>query len=471
MADTAVTETWRMGACVLAELLERRAVSPVDLVEESFARIARLDPALNAFVHLDHEGARAAAAEAAERQRSGTRRGPLDGIPVSVKDNLYVAGMPARWGSLLLKDFVPPQDDICAERLRAAGAIIVGKTTTPEFALMGRTESRLTGSTRNPWDPALTPGGSSGGAVASVAAGMVPLALGTDAGGSTRTPASYTGLVGLRGSNGRVPRAFGFPPMALDFQAIGLFARSMADLDLLLSVLSAPDARDPASLLLPPLRDESGPRRIGWFTGVGGHSADDAVIASHADARAALADAGHQLVEVAPPYDLDELADLWGTLTAAGAARAADQLPGDKGLLTDQIAGLLAKGSAIGAMDYVRTVDRLQAFRRTTSAQWGDVDALLIPSAASPAFDAARAAPETVGGEPGTMKAQGMFGGWVNAMGYCGLNVPALPHPDGRPIGMQIVVRAGDDAVALGLGRALEAARPFADRWPLLALS
>ena len=133
----------------------------------------------------------------------------------------------------MLKGFVPERDDVCVERLRAAGAVIIGKTTTPEFALSGRTENLATGTTRNPWDPRLTPGGSSGGAVAAVAAGMVPLAIGTDAGGSTRIPASYTGLVGLRPSNGRIPRCYGFPPMALDFQAIGVITRTMRDLELM----------------------------------------------------------------------------------------------------------------------------------------------------------------------------------------------------------------------------------------------
>ena len=120
-----------------------------------------------------------------------------------MKDNIFVAGLPARWGSLLFRDFIPDRDDICVERLRAAGAVIVGKTTTPELAMLGRTDSRLSGITRSPWDPALTPGGSSGGASASVAAGITTLAIGTDMGGSTRLPAAYTGLVGMRPSTGR----------------------------------------------------------------------------------------------------------------------------------------------------------------------------------------------------------------------------------------------------------------------------
>src|SRR5262249_35327947 len=160
----------------------------------------KLQPELNAFVQIDRDGARRQAAESTARRRNGRSLGSIDGIPVSIKDNIHAAGLRASWGSLLLADNVVMRDDICVERLRAAGAVIIGKTTTPEFALLGRTESRLSGYTRNPWDRHLTPGGSSGGAVASVSAAMAPLAIGTDAGGSTRMPAGYTGLVGLRPS-------------------------------------------------------------------------------------------------------------------------------------------------------------------------------------------------------------------------------------------------------------------------------
>ncbi|MBR0655785.1 amidase [Plastoroseomonas arctica] len=196
-------------------------MTPAVLLDEALTRIARANDALGAFVHVDVEGAARAAAEAGARQAAGARRGPLDGVPVAVKDNLWVAGMPAHWGSRTWADFVPPCDDIPVERLRASGAVILGKTNTPEFALSRRTDSRLRGPARNPWDVSLTPGGSSGGSVTAVAAGMVPLALTTDAGGSTRLPASYTGLYGLRPSNGRIARRYGFPPIGIDFQAVG----------------------------------------------------------------------------------------------------------------------------------------------------------------------------------------------------------------------------------------------------------
>jgi len=159
-------------------LMDAREITPLQLLEQTLARLDALEPVLNAFTHVDRDGALAAARAATSRQASSARLSPLDGIPVSVKDNIFVAEMPARWGSLLFRDYVPDRDDICVERLRAAGAVIIGKTTTPEFALMGRTQSRLSGVTRNPWDPNLTPGGSSGGASGSVWGGVRGRSLG-----------------------------------------------------------------------------------------------------------------------------------------------------------------------------------------------------------------------------------------------------------------------------------------------------
>ena len=239
--------TWQLDATALSALLDTREITPLQLLEQSLGRLNALEPVLNAFTHVDRDGALAAAKAATARQAAGVRLGPLDGIPVSVKDNIFVAGLPARWGSLLFREHIPDRDDICVERLRVAGAVIIGKTTTPELAMLGRTDSRLSGVTRSPWDPALTPGGSSGGASASVAAGITTLAIGTDMGGSTRLPASYTSLLGMRPSTGRIPRRYGFPATAIDFQVIGPFARTMRDMRLLYGTLVGPDTRDPYS--------------------------------------------------------------------------------------------------------------------------------------------------------------------------------------------------------------------------------
>jgi aspartyl-tRNA(Asn)/glutamyl-tRNA(Gln) amidotransferase subunit A len=461
--------TWQLDATAMSALLDAGEITPPLLLDQALGRLDALEPVLNAFTHVDRDGALAAAKAAAGRQAAGTRLGPLDGIPVSVKDNIFVAGMPARWGSLLFRDHVPDRDDICVERLRAAGAVIIGKTTTPEFALMGRTHSRLSGVTRNPWDPSLTPGGSSGGAVASVAAGVTPLALGTDMGGSTRLPASYTGLVGMRPSTGRLPRRFGFPPTAIDFQAICPFARTMRDTRLLYDVLAGPDPRDPYSQRFPPAPHVTSDRalRVGWFTSIGAEGATPEVAATIAAAVEVLAGANCQVSPVPAPYDLDALRAIMGTLTAAAAARIVAKFPDRwREDTTDTVRATAERGFALSAPTYVDALDALAAWRCDLTAGWGEYDALVLPAAAAPAWRAEDEAP------PGlTTATQSMFGAWVNAAGLSGISVPGKPHPDGRPIGVQIVAPFGRDVVVLEVAQRLQNLAPWADRWPALALT
>ncbi|MEJ1939193.1 amidase, partial [Nostoc sp. NIES-2111] len=195
---------------------------------------------VNAFVTLDVPGAQKAAAESAARWKAGKQIGLLDGVPVSVKDNLFVGGLRATWGSRLFADYVAPRDDLAVVALRNAGAVILGKTNTPELALGGSTSNLQFGSTGNPWDRRLSPGGSSGGAAAGLAAGCGPLAIGTDAGGSIRRPAGHTGIAGLKPGVGRVPRRYGFPALAYDLQVVGPMARSVAVLRGLFDLIATP---------------------------------------------------------------------------------------------------------------------------------------------------------------------------------------------------------------------------------------
>jgi Asp-tRNA(Asn)/Glu-tRNA(Gln) amidotransferase A subunit family amidase len=461
--------TWQLDATALSALLDARDITPLQLLEQSLARLDALEPVLNAFTHVDRNGSLAAARAATARQVSGARLGPLDGITVSVKDNIFVAGMPACWGSLLFRDHVPVRDDICVERLREAGAVIIGKTTTPELAMLGRTDSRLSGVTRSPWDPALTPGGSSGGASASVAAGVTALAIGTDMGGSTRLPASYTGLVGMRPSTGRIPRRYGFPATCIDFQVIGPFARTMRDMRLLYDVLAGPDPRDPYSQRFPPPPDVAPGRRfrIGWFTAIGSEGAVPEVAASVAAAVATLASANCEVAPVAAPFDLSALRSFHATLTAAAAARIVVSFPDRwREETCDNVRAAADRGLAISAPAYVDALDALAAWRADVTAAWGDYDALLLPTAAAPAWRAEDEAP------PGlTPLTQGMFGAWINAAGLPGISVPGQPHQDGRPIGVQIVAPFGHDDVVLEIGLRLETLAPWAERWPALALT
>lgn len=445
-----------LSAVAMSLALGRGEVTPVELLDQALARIARANSALGAFVYVDAEGAARAAAEAGARQAEGSRRGPLDGVPVAVKDNLWVAAMPAHWGSRMWADFVPPCDDIPVERLRAAGAVILGKTNTPEFALSGRTDSPLHGPARNPWDVSLTPGGSSGGSVAAVAAGMVPLALTTDAGGSTRLPASYTGLYGLRPSNGRIARRYGFPPMGIDFQAVGAVARSLDELEMVYRVLAGPDPRDPTSSRLPVYSAGRKPR-IGWFARLAGELVHPEVEAAVKECASVLEAAGYDIVPRAAPYDVALVRKVWGVLSCAGAARAAELHPDRwRQEASAAIAATAARGLGLSAVDYVRALDALSEIRTGVADAWGDVDVFLCPSAAAPAWPIGDEFPADIGGAPGHGAAQNAFATWVNAIGHPGLSIPARPHANGLPLGVQLVGRFGGEEDLFDVARGID---------------
>jgi len=239
----------QLDAGEIAKRVARREISPVEVIDAALTRLDETHPAINAFTAVDAEGARRAARAAEQAVMRGDPLGPLHGVPVSVKDLIDVAGLPARYGSLTMKDNIARADAPSVERLRGAGAIILGKTATPEFGYQGQTTSLVHGVTRNPWNTVLTPGGSSGGAVASVAAGVTPIALGTDGGGSLRNPAALTGLVAIKANFGRVP----VWPAAVNplLLYVGPIARNVADAVLMLNVIAGSDHRDPFSLIQP----------------------------------------------------------------------------------------------------------------------------------------------------------------------------------------------------------------------------
>jgi aspartyl-tRNA(Asn)/glutamyl-tRNA(Gln) amidotransferase subunit A len=243
------TPLWTKSAVELAAGYRAGAFSPTDAPEDVLNRVRAVNSAINAIVTLDEEGARDAALGSELRFRAGKPLGALDGIPMTIKDSVPVAGIRTTWGSRLYADHVPAADDLAVARLRAGGAVILGMSNCPEFTLHGYTDNLVFGTTRNPWDVALTPGGSSGGAAAAVASGLGPVAIGTDAGGSIRRPSSYTGLVGLKPSLGRVPRVETFPTTLPGLEVVGPMARTVADLVAVMDTISGSDARDPTSAL------------------------------------------------------------------------------------------------------------------------------------------------------------------------------------------------------------------------------
>jgi aspartyl-tRNA(Asn)/glutamyl-tRNA(Gln) amidotransferase subunit A len=220
---------WSLNAVELSPAYAN-GLSPRSAIDATLARIRDVNPKLNAIVTLDEAGAVDAAEASGRRWKDGRPLGTLDGVPVTIKDNILVAGLRATWGSRLYENFVPDEDELPVRRLREAGVVILGKTNVPEFTVHGFTHNAVFGTTGNPWDPALTPGGSSGGAVAAVASGMGALAFGTDGGGSIRRPAAHAGLIGFKPSRDTVRRGKGFPAILHDFEVIGPIARCVDDI-------------------------------------------------------------------------------------------------------------------------------------------------------------------------------------------------------------------------------------------------
>ena len=241
---------WSLNASELA-VAYAGGLSPSEVTLATLARIGGVNPRLNAIITLDKAGALQTAENSARRWKDGRPLSALDGVPVTIKDNILAVGLRATWGSRLYSDYVPDQDELPVRRLRDAGAVILGKTNVPELTLHGFTDNALFGTTGNPWNPELTPGGSSGGAAASVASGMGALALGTDGGGSIRRPAGHTGLIGFKPSRDTVKRGNGFPAILYDFEVVGPIGRCVDDIIRTMEIIAGPVwprlLREPAS--------------------------------------------------------------------------------------------------------------------------------------------------------------------------------------------------------------------------------
>ena len=460
-------ELWRWPAGQLAAAYRNGTLSPIDALAAMDARTAAVNPQLNALVTPD-PSARAQAEESARRLAAGCPRGILEGIPVAIKDNLETAGLRTTWGTRGLADYVPAADELPVARLRAAGAVIVGKANVPEFTLEGYTGNPVFGTTRNPWDLRLTPGGSSGGAVAGVAAGLFPLALCTDGGGSIRRPASHTGVVGFKPSIGAAARVGGLPQLLLDFEVVGAVARTVDDAALLFDAIRGPDPRDRKSLFLPAAAAGRAPLRILHVPALCGAPVDPQIRASVRRAADALADLGHRVDEGALPLDLDFFDAFWPTIGQVGLARLFELQPALRERASPKYVEMAVAGAAVPAARFLEGLERIEAFRRAATALFAQVDVVMTPSAAALPWPADEPFPATIDGTPVGPRGHAVFTGWVNACGHPGLALPAEPSAQGLPIGFQLIAGFGCDALLLDLGRAFERARPWAERWPAL---
>jgi aspartyl-tRNA(Asn)/glutamyl-tRNA(Gln) amidotransferase subunit A len=461
-------------AAQLSRAYAAQRLSPVEALEACLARVERLNPSLNAIVTLDAAGARAAARASETRWRQGAPLSPLDGVPVTIKDNLLVAGLRASWGSRLYADYVPAADELPVARLRQAGLVILGKTNVPEFTLQGYTDNLLFGPTRNPWNPALTPGGSSGGAVASVAAGMAPLALATDGGGSIRRPVSHTGLFGLKPTVGRIARGQGFPVILHDFEVVGPIARSPRDIDLVMGILAGADARDWASVRWPAWREvEPADRRLRilFVARFGNEPLDPDIARSVGEAADTMTALGHEVELGQCSFDLDKLARIFAVVSQGGLSWLLHPSQERLDELTPAIRAMAEAGFALTAADYVDMLSSVDELKRVLAGLFGRYDALLTPAAAALPWAAERSHPEEIAGRRVGPRGHAIFTPFANASGCPAIAVPGAPSPAGLPIGFQLVAPPGNDEMLVALARAYAAMRPDCMQRPTLAVA
>jgi len=450
-------------------------VTAVETVQQALRAIEEIDSELNAFTVTSPAEALVKAREADERVRRGDDLPALHGVPVSVKDHIWMAGKPATNGSLALRDFVPDADCVAVERLRAAGAIVVGKTNNPEFCYRGFTDNLVYGLTRNPWDLDRTPGGSSGGAGASVAAGLTPIALGTDGGGSIRIPASFCCVFGYKPTFGLVPTRPGFGGWKT-LSVHGPLTRTVRDAAVALQVMAGPSAEDDMTWPVPrgdldAIAGEGSLRgvRIAASEDLGWAPVEPDVRAAFRRAVDVLARAGAIVVEAAPrtPYPTE----LWNTIALCeGYVSEGALLEHWADRMSPGIAQIVAAGRDIPAARYVEAMHERAAYTATWSRFFDHHDVMVTPMMQLTAFPVDVPSPEAIDG----VAIDPFFDDWctlalpANLTGQPAASVPVGVGNDGLPVAMQVMGPRFADATVLAVAAAYEALAPWIDRWPPL---
>jgi amidase len=461
-------------ATELQRLFRSRKASPLEVMQAVLARVDAVNPKLNAIVTLARESAlKEAKTATAALKRRGKKLGPLHGVPVTIKDLTQTKGIRTTWGSKVFEDHVPTEDSLIVERLKAAGAIVLGKTNTPEFGAGGNTFNAVFGATRNPWNPALTCGGSSGGAAVALATGMGPIAQGSDTGGSLRTPAAFCGVVGFRTSPGLVP----YYPKLIGWDSIGVtgpMARTVADIALMLSVVAGADDRAPISYDVDTAAFPRAVRspsvkgwRVAWTPDLNGLLPVDAEIARVAEGATRIFRSLGARVESAC-CDFSEVNDIvLGTRGVSMVASHADKLPRwkehmQKGLVWNIEQGLRLSPEEIGRAEALRTTlwHRVRAFMETR-------DLLILPTVAVPPFPVEVPYLTEINGQPLDNYTQWFFLTYgITVTGLPVMSVPCGFTKSGLPVGLQIVGRRRQEAMVLRAAAAFEAAAPWADKIP-----
>jgi aspartyl-tRNA(Asn)/glutamyl-tRNA(Gln) amidotransferase subunit A len=472
-------EICRMDAVQLASLIRSKQLSAVEVTRAVIERMDQLEPHLHAFCTPTPELAIEAAAHVEKNIMAGIAVGPLAGVPVAVKDLISTKGIKTASGSWAYADFIPDEDDVVVERIKQAGAVIIGKTNVPEFGYSGVGHNEVFATSRNPWNTDLTPGGSSAGSGAAVASGMGPLALGSDGGGSVRIPSSFSGLFGMKASMGRVPLYPGtkderYPGVSSweSLEHIGPMSRTVADSALLLSVIAGPDQRDNRSLphqrdfdWLTSLQGDLKGKRVAYSADLGYAAVDPRVRQIVGDAvKVFERDLGCIVEEANPGWD-NPYDGFWGMVMREtdlrGMRAMADRL-GDK--MTPHLAALLRN-----EWTAEQFTDAMMVRKAVTNKMWRfmqNYDLLITPTLAVPPFEVGIQGPTMIDGRQVEPLEWLHFTYPFNLTGNPAATVPAGWTADGLPVGLQIIGRHLDDALVLRASACFEAAQPWQHKWP-----
>jgi amidase len=475
-AQSAASSLCFMSTVEIARLIREKKLSAREALAEHLKQIERVNPKVNAIVTLVPEMAAAAAAKADEMQAHKEKLGPLHGLPVAHKDLMETRGVRTTFGSPLYKDYVPPEDDLIVERVRRAGAITLGKTNTPEFGAGSQTFNKVFGATHNPYDLTKTCGGSSGGAAVSLACGLVPVATGSDTGGSLRNPAAFCNVVGFRPSPGRVPNPKGsFAWWTLSTS--GCLGRSVADLALVLSTIAGPDPRAPLSIEEPgelfarPLDRNFKGVRVAWFKDLGGVPFDPRVRAVVDGHRSTFESLGCVVEQVEPDFAPAEIAfrilRAWNS-----AATYASRLKEHPDAFKDTLKGEIEEGRRLTGSDLARAETAHGQIWRRFQAFLERYEYFVLPTTQLPPFDINTPYPTEIAGVKFANYIDWMKSCWyISATGNPAVSVPAGFTPEGLPIGVQIVGRNKQDFSVLQMAHAFEQATGFGKKHPAIALS
>ena len=457
----------------LADLIARKELSPVELMTATLERISQANPDLNAFVALRPEAALEEAAAMTERIAKGEDPGPLAGLPLGVKDLEDTVGMVTSYGSIPFKDNLVGRDSIQVARLKAAGAIVVGKTNVPEFGFTGFTKNRLHGVTRNPFDLEKTPGGSSGGAAAAITGGLVPLATGSDAGGSIRIPASYAGCFGLKPSFGRIPVGPASFVSYSNMIVLGPLTRCVRDAALYMDCTMGPHPCDPYALPAPTksylacIDTPPARMKIAFSPDLGYAVVQEEIMACVENAVHAFEEMGHR-VELWPG-SLPDTGDVWGALIATDIyAQLSDVLVKERDQIGRTLVAVLEQTRQM-TVAQITGIQRLRTQLNTAlETLFDEFDLLLTPSMPTEAFAAGGPPPSEIDGQPIPLLGAVAFTYPFNFSGHPAASVPAGLTPSGLPAGLQIIAPRHRDDRVLQAAHAYETLRPWSDHWPTL---